>query len=87
MKEQITLVTRKGQVTIPVEIRKALNLKEGDSIVWVMEEDQVRLKRSDSVVARTAGMLKGEHLPLSIEEERDAMERAIAEEVIQRSSR
>lgn len=87
MKDQITLVTRKGQVTIPADIRKALNLKEGDSVEWMMEEGQVRLKRNDSVVARTAGMLKSEHLPISIEDERDAMEHAIAEEVIQRSSR
>jgi AbrB family looped-hinge helix DNA binding protein len=87
MKEQITLVTRKGQVTIPAAIREALNLKEGDSVVWVMEEDQVRLKPSGSVIARTAGILKGAGLLLSAKEERDAMEQAIADEVVQRSKR
>ena len=30
MKERRTVVTRKGQITIPVEFRRALGLKEGD---------------------------------------------------------
>jgi AbrB family looped-hinge helix DNA binding protein len=85
MKEQTTLVTRKGQVTIPAEIRKALNLKEGDSVIWQMEKEQVRLRRGDSIVTRTAGILKSKSLGLTAEEERAAVEQAIAEEVEQRS--
>jgi len=30
----ITKVTSKGQVTIPVEIRKALNIEEGDALLF-----------------------------------------------------
>ena len=85
MKEQTTRVTRKGQVTIPISIREALDLKEGDSVVWVMEEEQILLKRSESVVARTAGILKGEEIALTAEELRAAAEEAIAEEVEHRS--
>jgi len=32
MKEQITRVTRKGQITLPVEVRRSLGIKEGDKI-------------------------------------------------------
>lgn len=85
MNEQLTIVTRKGQVTIPVEIRRALDLKEGDTVSWIMEEDQVRLRRGRNVVTRTAGMLRGEDPPLAAVEERAALEQAIAEEVTRRA--
>ncbi len=84
MKERFTVVTRKGQITIPVEIRRALDLKEGDTVAVVLEEDEVRLTKSASVVERTAGMLKSEVPPRSPEEERAAAEAAIAHEVAER---
>jgi AbrB family looped-hinge helix DNA binding protein len=87
MTEQATLVTRKGQVTIPAAIRAALNLKEGDSVIWHMEKNEVRLRRGESVVARTAGILKSKSLGLTTEEEREAVAQAIAEDVEARSSR
>jgi antitoxin PrlF len=84
MQEHLTVVTRKGQVTIPVEIRRKLGLKEGDKVAFAMEADRVLLTRSDSVVTRTAGALKSEAPLLSAEEERAAAEQAIAEDVVQR---
>jgi len=87
MNEQTTRVTRKGQVTIPVAIREALGLKEGDSVIWQIEEKEVSLRRSGGVVARTAGVLKSRSLGLTTEEERDAVAQAIAEDVEERSSR
>jgi len=32
---EIAKVSSKGQITIPIEIRKKLNLKEGDKVVFV----------------------------------------------------
>ena len=86
MSEQLTVITRKGQVTIPAEIRRALGLKKGDSVAWILEKDHVRLRRSRGVVARTAGILRDENekSPLTAEEERAAVEQALAEEVVQR---
>lgn len=81
MKEQLSVVTRKGQVTIPVEVRRRLGLQQGDKVVFVVEEDQVRVERSGSVVARTAGALRSEQPFVSIEEEHTATEQAIAEDV------
>jgi AbrB family looped-hinge helix DNA binding protein len=87
MKEQTTIITRKGQVTIPAEIREALNLKEGDTVAWHMENGEIRLRKSDSVVARTAGIMQHTKPVLSAEDERAAVEQAIAEDVVQRMSR
>lgn len=39
MKELLSVVTRKGQITVPAELRKALNLKEGDKVAFVLEPD------------------------------------------------
>ena len=49
-----------------------------------MEDDQVRLKFSLSVVERTAGALKSPEPALTAEELREVAEQAIAEEAIKR---
>ena len=82
-----SLITRKGQVTIPAEIRHALDLKEGDTVAWSLENDHVRLTKSSSVVAQTAGILRAQGTTLTAAEERAAMEQAVAEEVVQRTKR
>lgn len=43
MTEHPSIITRKGQVTIPAEIRRALNLKEGDAVIWRRDGEVVRL--------------------------------------------
>lgn len=35
---EVTKISSKGQVTIPVEIRKALNLKEGSKVGFITDE-------------------------------------------------
>jgi AbrB family looped-hinge helix DNA binding protein len=86
MKEYTTVVTRKGQITIPVEIRRSLGIGEGDRVALVLDGDAVRLALSAGVVARTAGILKAAGSPLSAEELRQAAEGAIAGEVVARSN-
>lgn len=81
MKEYVSVITRKGQVTIPAEIRRALSLQKGDKVAFEVEEDRVRIARSGSVVVRTAGALKSQMPMRSPGEEREAAERAIAEDV------
>src|SRR5919202_4744598 len=85
MQEHRSVVTRKGQITIPAEIRRALNIKEGDKVAFTMaNNDEVKLSRTGSVVEATAGALKSDMPPLSPDQERRAAEQAIAEDVIER---
>ena len=84
MKEVHSTVTTKGQVTIPVEIRRLLQVQPRDRIAFVVEDDKVRLVRSQSVVARTAGALKSAKPPLTAEELREVAEKAIAQEATSR---
>jgi len=84
MSELLSTVTTKGQVTIPLEVRKLLGIQPRDKVVFVVDGDQVRLLRGGSVVARTAGACKSNEPPLTAEELREAAERAIAEDVMER---
>ncbi len=83
MGSRTTTVTSKGQVTIPMEIRRALDLKEGDRVAVEQHGEAVLLRRATSVAERTAGVLAAYRrpIPLSVEEERAAFEEAVAEEV------
>jgi AbrB family looped-hinge helix DNA binding protein len=87
MHETVTTVTRKGQITLPVAIRKALGITRGDKVVLSLEDDEVRLKRTESVTAQTAGSLHSEQPALPADEEREAAEEAIAQESVQRMER
>jgi AbrB family looped-hinge helix DNA binding protein len=82
-----TTLTRKGQVTVPVEIRRALGLKRGDKVVFTMEDGTVRLARTGSVVERTRGVFKSHLPPLTPREMREFAEQAIADEAEERSRR
>ena len=84
MRELLTVVTRKGQVTVPAEIRRALGIKEGDRVAFVMEKNEVRLVAKGSVVERTAGVLRSSRPAETVEELREAAERAIAEGAVER---
>jgi AbrB family looped-hinge helix DNA binding protein len=85
MQERVSVVTRKGQITIPAEFRRALGLKEGDKVALSLEEGEVRLSPTDSVVTRTAGIFKTGEPPKTTEELRVLAEEAIAQDVMERS--
>lgn len=86
MKEHVSVITRKGQITIPAEIRRAFSLNEGDKITFEVEEDRIHIAaHRGSVVERTAGALKSNIPMLSPEEERVAAEQAIANDVLKRT--
>jgi AbrB family looped-hinge helix DNA binding protein len=78
-----TTVTRKGQVTIPVAIRQALGIREGDQLAVEQQGEAVLLRRATSVAGRTSGALSRYRLAagLSSEEEREAFAQAVADEV------
>ena len=67
--QQEAKVTSKGQVTIPKDIRRALGIEEGDSVVFEADENGVYLRpaRPTGVFARYAGIWR-EGEGLTIEE-------------------
>jgi AbrB family looped-hinge helix DNA binding protein len=77
-----TKLTRKGQMTVPAEIRRALSLKEGDRLIVTYDEATGRatFESAMSLVERTAGILKpkrrlpGDIYEVVAEEKRQARE-------------
>jgi AbrB family looped-hinge helix DNA binding protein len=45
-------ITAKGQITIPIQIRKKLNLKEGDKVIFIEENGRVVMENSTKVALR-----------------------------------
>jgi antitoxin PrlF len=82
-------ITRKGQVTIPIEIRRELNWDEGKVVSFERQGKGVFLLPAQSVVERTAGIGAKYRLPkpMTREEEKEAFERGVAEEVVESMTR
>ena len=52
MKELVKTVTSKGQVTIPVEVRRLLGIAPRAKVALIVEDSQVRLAPASSIVER-----------------------------------
>ena len=52
MKELVKTVTSKGQVTIPVEVRRLLGIAPRAKGAFIVEDSQVRLAPASSIVER-----------------------------------
>jgi len=85
----VATLTSKGQITIPVVVRRKLGLKPGDRIDFVMEASgEVRLKAKKRPLADLLGILRGSgKKPLSVEEMHDGVLDAAAEDWSRSSSR
>ena len=44
MTAHLGVITRKGQVTLPADIRRALKLQEGDTVAFRLEDGEVRVR-------------------------------------------
>lgn len=49
---ELAKITIKGQITIPIHIRKKLNLKDGDKVVFLEENGRVVMENSTKVALR-----------------------------------
>lgn len=46
---EIAKITSKGQITIPIGIRRQMNIKEGDKIIFLEKDGKVWIMNSDDV--------------------------------------
>lgn len=51
-------MTRKGQITIPADIRRLWSIEAGDRVEFLRDGDRVRIVPVGDVVTRTAGALR-----------------------------
>ncbi len=64
-------VTRKGQVTIPLRIRRQLGIEPGDRVVYHIEDDKVYLTAIKETLASTYGAVEPLHRPEDFQALRD----------------
>lgn len=86
MAESVSTVRRQGKVTVPIAIRRALDIKEGDKVFFELETNSARLERQVSYVERTAGIIKSKVRPLTAERLREYAENDIAVGLVERST-
>ena len=72
---ELAKVTSKGQVTIPVEIRKKLGIREGDKILFLEEGSKIIIMNSTLMALKEAQeAFRGEADRLGLKDEQDVVE-------------
>ena len=80
---ELAKVTSKGQVTIPIEIRKKLGIKNGDKVLFIEDAGRIYMMNSSMEALREAQMaFKGEAERLGLKNEDDVMEMVKAERAV-----
>jgi AbrB family looped-hinge helix DNA binding protein len=56
--QKLAKITSKGQITVPIEVRRMLGVREGDRLVFESDGDGIRIRpiRNESVFAKYAGI-------------------------------
>ena len=86
MSAKSAVVQEKGQVTIPVEIRRKLGLKKGDRVVFVETEQGVLITRQEVIALKALDHMgralneRGISLDNLIESGREIRGKMLAEE-------
>ena len=71
---ELAKVMAKGQVTIPVNIRKKLNLKEGDKVIFVEQDGNIIIANSAMIALRKIqSAFEGEAEKLGLKTEEDVV--------------
>jgi len=53
----ISIITRNNQITLPSDVRKMKNLKIGDRVLFVINENTIEIKKiSNTLIQETAGL-------------------------------
>ncbi|AAM24316.1 MAG: stationary/sporulation gene expression regulator [Caldanaerobacter subterraneus] len=72
---ELAKVTTRGQITIPKEIRKKLNLKEGDKVVFIEENGKIIIENSAVFALRQIqNEFKGEAEKAGLKSEQDIVD-------------
>ncbi len=72
---ELAKITSKGQITIPIEIRKKLGLKDGDKVLFLEEGNKVVMVNSTLLALKEAQKaFEGEAEKAGIKDEQDIVD-------------
>ena len=83
MKDMLSRVSPKGQVTLPVEIRRRLGIKPKDKVAFRLEQGKVELTPARSALAESYQAIP----PLKPSRSWKAVEALVAEELADNAAR
>ena len=71
---ELAKITSKGQITIPIAIRKKLGVKEGDKILFVQEDNKIIIMNASiNALLEAQKSFKGFADELGIKDEQDVV--------------
>lgn len=72
---ELAKITTKGQITIPMQIRRKLNLKDGDKVIFMEQNGKIIVENSTRVaLMETQEAFKGEAERLGLNSEQDVVD-------------
>lgn len=77
-----TIITRRGQVTIPKSYRDALQLEEGDVVRWDLTDGKLVLQRIGSVADATFAVVPPRRTPEDFEDLRKMYQMHRANQIV-----
>jgi len=71
---ELAKITLRGQITIPVEIRKKLGVRDGDKVVFVEENGRIIMENSVRIALKEVqNAFRGEAERVGLEDEQDVV--------------
>jgi AbrB family looped-hinge helix DNA binding protein len=71
---ELAKITLRGQITIPVEIRKKLGVKDGDKVIFIEENGRIVMENSVRVALKDIqDAFQGEAERLGLKDEQDVV--------------
>ncbi|MGV8082993.1 MAG: AbrB/MazE/SpoVT family DNA-binding domain-containing protein [Coriobacteriia bacterium] len=72
---ELAKITARGQITIPVEIRKKLGVKDGDKVIFIEENGRIIMENAAMIALKNAqAAFAGEAERLGLKTEQDVVD-------------
>jgi len=72
---ELAKITTRGQITIPVEIRKKLGVKDGDKVIFIEENGRIIMENAAMIALKNAqDAFAGEAERLGLKTEQDVVD-------------
>jgi len=76
----ISVLTSKGQTTIPKDVRDALNLKPNDKLIYIIEKNRVIMMPTKGDILDLKGSVE-ENKPLNFKKVRQDTQKIVAKKI------
>ena len=79
----VSILTSKGQTTIPKDVRNLLNLKPKDKIFYLIDGEKVVIKPLRGNILNLRGSVATKKKPIDFKKLRDATRKKVARKIVE----